>query len=137
LCKIFEWVKGPLIIHSFKDCIENSFTAASGSKCTHGSDPPADLHKEPFDYVGGADTLPVLFGTLEEGEEFLDILGQASDGFGGAGLPALLPLPETFQSFLAVLSLVDEFGFFQTRALRSFEFVFQVTQLVRPAALVG
>ena len=66
LCKIFEWVKGPLIIHSIKDCIENSFTTASGSKGTHGSDPTTDFNKESFNHVGGPDAFPMLVGTVKE-----------------------------------------------------------------------
>ena len=73
LCKIFEWVKGPLIIHSFKDRIENSFTATGGGKCTHFSNTASDLYKEPLDDVGGADAFPMLFRTSKEGQEFLDV----------------------------------------------------------------
>ena len=137
LCKIFEWVKGPLIVHSFKDRIENSFTTGASGKCAHLSDSASDFHKEPLDHVGGPDASPMLFRTSKEGQEFLNVLGQALDGFGSAGLPTFLPFSETLQRFGAVLSLINKFGLLQARPLGSFEFVLQVAQLVRPAALVG
>ena len=67
LCKIFEWVKGPLIIHAFEDGIENSFTAGASGKGTHFSDAPADLDKEPFDDISGTNTFPMLPGTVKDG----------------------------------------------------------------------
>src|SRR5262249_9721064 len=137
LCKIFEWVKGPLIIHSFKDRIENSFAATASGKGAHLSDTASDFYKEPLDHVGGPDASPMLFRTSKESQEFLNVLRQALDGFGSASLPTLLPFSETLQSFSAVFGLIDKFGLLQAGPLGSFEFVLQVAQLVRPAALVG
>ena len=62
LCKIFEWVKEPLIIHTFEDGIKNSFTAGAGAKGTHFSDAPADLHKAPLDDISGTNTFPMFLG---------------------------------------------------------------------------
>ena len=67
LCKIIEWVKGPLIIHSFEDRIENSFTTASSGKGTHGTDPSTHFDKEPFDDIGRAYAFPVLLLAIKEG----------------------------------------------------------------------
>jgi len=47
------------------------------------------------------------------------------------------PLAEATEGFGAMWRLIDEFGLAQAVLLGSFEFVFQVTQRVRPAALVG
>ena len=74
LCKMFEWVKGPLIIHSFKDRIENSFTTTASGKCAHLSNPASDFYKDPLDDVGGANAFPMLFRTSKEGEKFFDVL---------------------------------------------------------------
>ena len=76
-------------------------------------------------------------GTVKESQEFFEILFEAGNGFGRQPLPAALPLTEGGDSLSSVGRLVDEFGLFQTGSLGGFEFVFQVAQLVRPAALVG
>ena len=70
--KIFEWVKGPLIIHSFKNRIEDSFATASDGEGTHFSDPSAHFDKETFDDVGGTNAFPMLLRTIKESQEFLD-----------------------------------------------------------------
>jgi len=92
LCKIIEWVKGPVIIHSFKDGIEDSLTTAFGSKGTHGSDASTDFYEETLNDIGGTNTSPVFFRTLKECQELFDIFGQAGDGFGSTCLPTFLPL---------------------------------------------
>ena len=53
-------MKGPLIIHSFKDRIEDSFATASGGEGTHFTDTSAHFDKEPFNNIGSADALPML-----------------------------------------------------------------------------
>ena len=60
-------MKGPLIIHSFKDGIEDSLTAGSGGKGTHFADSAAHFDKGPFDYIGGANSPPMFWGAIEEG----------------------------------------------------------------------
>src|SRR5437868_1433350 len=93
--------------------------------------------KEPFDNIGSANALPMLLRAIKEGQQFLKILGYAGDRLGRLGLPARLPLAKRFQGRLAVLGLIDELGLLQTGALRGFEFVFQIAQLVSPAALMS
>src|SRR5258705_13091602 len=67
LCKSFEWVKGPLIIHSFKDSVEDSFATASSGEGTHFAVPSSYFDEESFDGIGGAYAFPKLLRTIKEG----------------------------------------------------------------------
>ena len=67
MCKSFEWVKGPLIIHSFKDSVEDSFATASIGEGAHFADPSSYFDEEPFDDIGGAYAFPMLLRTIKEG----------------------------------------------------------------------
>ncbi len=56
-----------MIIHSFKDSIEDSFATASGGEGAHFADPPSYFDEEPFDDIGGAYAFPMLLRTIKEG----------------------------------------------------------------------
>ena len=76
------------------------------------------------------------FGEIIEGQQFFQIPFQAGDGLGGLPLPASFPVPKATEGLGPVRSLIEELGLGQAGLLRRFEFVFQVTQLVRPATLL-
>src|SRR6185369_6716813 len=62
---------------------------------------------------------------------------QTGHRLGSACLPAAAPLAKTPDGFSAVVGLINELGLFQAGLLRSFEFVLQVAEFVRPTALMG
>ena len=64
---MFEWVKGPFVIHSLEDGIKDSFTTGSRSEGAHFADASAHFDKEPFDNVCGANAFPMLLRTIKEG----------------------------------------------------------------------
>src|SRR5262249_25959419 len=70
-------------------------------------------------------------------QEFFEVFGQAGNGLWSARLPTLLPFIKALLSLFAIGGQVNELGLLQAGALRGFEFVFQVAQFVRPAALLG
>jgi hypothetical protein len=71
-----------LIIHSFKDRIKDAFTTGWGSEVAHFEDAPSRFDKEPFNSISGTDAFPMLFRTIKERQEFLDIFGHAGYVFG-------------------------------------------------------
>ncbi len=71
---------------------------------------------------------------IQEGQKFFQVFFETGHGSGCLPLPAALPLTERGDRFGSIGRLVDEFGLVQAGALRGFEFILQVAQLVRPAA---
>jgi hypothetical protein len=61
VCKSGERVTGPVLVHTVKDAKEDSFTATSSGKGTHGANATTHFHKKPFDHVGGAKSFPMSF----------------------------------------------------------------------------
>src|SRR3974390_3388830 len=82
LCKSGERVTGPVLIHTFKDAVENSFTAAASGESAHGANASTHFDKESFNEVGGAQPFPMSLGTTKEGQQFFQILLQTRDGLG-------------------------------------------------------
>src|SRR2546430_5047094 len=73
---------------------------------------------------------------IKKCQQLFQVFLQTGHRTGSLSLPAPLPLLKQLDGCRSMVRLVNELGLLQAVALRSFEFVFQVAQLVRPAALV-
>ncbi len=54
LCKSFERVFSPMVVHSVKNTKEDTFATVTRGEGAHGADASAHFDKEPFDRIGGA-----------------------------------------------------------------------------------
>ena len=70
MCKSFERVFSPVVVHSVKNAKEDAFTAVACGEGAHGADAPSYFDKEPFDHVGGAETFPMCLRTVVKGQQF-------------------------------------------------------------------
>ncbi len=78
LCKWFQRVFIPVLVHAVKDTEEDSFAAVTSGKGTHGADAPAHFDKEPFDHIGGAQAAALCGRELKNRKQFLQIGFQAN-----------------------------------------------------------
>ena len=60
-----------MVIHTFKHTIKDTLTTACSSEGAHFANAPSHLDEQSLDDVGRAQTLPVNFRAIEEGQEFL------------------------------------------------------------------
>lgn len=68
LCKSSEGFLGPVLVHTLKDAVEDSFAAAAGGEGAHNTDAASHFDEEPLDHISGAQLLPVGERALKDGQ---------------------------------------------------------------------
>ena len=120
------------------DAIDDAVHTGGVLEASHGPGSAAYLSESPLDGIGGAHLLSVGLGAVQEGQQLLQVLLQADDGFGCHRAPVGGPVSVAADSLSPGMGLVDRLGFPETRLLvLSTQPGRHVPELMGPAPLPG